>query len=521
MLIETDTRTRPAVSFAAIASLIDRRPYLVLPIWIAAYFVVLWRVAHRPLWYDELFTYYVSMAPTWKSFVADIRFVDLNPPLSYFFVRSSITLFGDSPFSTRLPSLLAFLIASLVPSHLMARRFGGAFGLIALGVFWSSTLTAYAVEARPYALLLAFFSISLWCWLNSIGTSRWTKWHTGLAAANVAMMLTHCFAPILIAAIGAGELVRSVETRRIDRRVWVTVIAPLSLVLFYVPLVRNAQALIYPAQFEATALTIPAFYLRLTVLLLPAICTIPLLRFLGKERQPVRWLDLLRPHEGAFCAAALLGPIAIIVYSIWSGVPFWDRYAVGAILGASILITALCVFAARRGTGRGIAGAVIILVLFCFLNGRTGVLLERYENSSAGYRAIQPDLPFVTASGLTFLEMDHRESPEFIRRLYYLTDRESAIRYAHASIFEELPRVARYFPVRGNITPYREFIKQNPQFIVLGTPGFPEDWLLEKLHDDGAEIHLVLNQKNGYRDRQLFQVRVRRNEVGITTKPYR
>ncbi|HEV1287994.1 MAG TPA: hypothetical protein VNU44_21900, partial [Bryobacteraceae bacterium] len=52
---------RPAgAALRQLADLIDRRPVLVLPVWIVAYFSVLWPAAHRPLWYDELFTYYVS-----------------------------------------------------------------------------------------------------------------------------------------------------------------------------------------------------------------------------------------------------------------------------------------------------------------------------------------------------------------------------------------------------------------------------------------------------------------------------
>src|SRR5208282_1183540 len=115
-------------------------------------------------------------------------------------------------------------------------------------------------------------------------------------------------------------------------------------------------------------------------------------------------------------------------------------------------------------------------------------------------------LPFVTASGATFLEMDQREASGFTGRLYYLTDRESAVRN-HSTIFEEVfPPVKKWFPIRAKIEPYREFVTHNQEFLVLGTRGFPEDWLLQKLEQDGARITLLEHRKTGYQDRELYQV---------------
>ncbi len=70
MTVPSEAAVGPAArivrALRQLADLIDRKPALVLPVWIAAYFGVLWGPAHRPLWYDELFTYYVSMSPTWE-----------------------------------------------------------------------------------------------------------------------------------------------------------------------------------------------------------------------------------------------------------------------------------------------------------------------------------------------------------------------------------------------------------------------------------------------------------------------
>src|SRR5262249_102770 len=89
--------------------------------------------------------------------------------------------------------------------------------------------------------------------------------------------------------------------------------------------------------------------------------------------------------------------------------------------------------------------------------------------------------PLVDASGLTFLEMNKRGDGSLLARLFYLTDRDAAIRYAHATIFEGTAILREYWPIRGTVAPYRDFIRQTPHFFVLGTPDYPEDWLIPKL----------------------------------------
>lgn len=500
---------RPVDWLRQLADVIDRRPFLVLPVWIVAYFSVLWPAAHRPLWYDELFTYYVSMSPTWERFWGSVRFVDLNPPLGYLFVRASIALFGDTPFNARIPSMLAFLFASLLTSHLISRRWGGGFGLATLGIFWSFTLTSYAVEVRCYGILLAFFCTATMCWLNATEFSCWTSWHTGLALAIAAMFLTHCFSPPFAAAIGAGELVRTMVAKRVDKRVWAALLAPLCVLPLYIPLVKNAQQVLTPVAFQSTLISIPKFYLAILAPLLPAIGFI-LLYWLATHRKgaQIPWGELAKPHEIAFCVAAFLAPSITISYCIYSGLPFWPRHGIGAVLAGTLMLAGLLAGVARRNSRVAVAAAGVILILFCVTKAGTGKLVERYQNISTAYRTIRPELPFVTASGLTFLEMDHREAPGFIQRLYDLTDRESAVRY-HTNIFEYLPVLKQWFPIRANIAPYRDFTSRNRQFLVLATQGFPEDWLLLKLAEDGAQIRLLREENTGYRDRELYEVTLR------------
>ncbi len=69
-----------------------------LPLVAAFFFYVFVAVARsmRPLWHDELYTYYIALSPTLAHFVAALTRVDLNPPLPYVLTRLSLHLLGDS-----------------------------------------------------------------------------------------------------------------------------------------------------------------------------------------------------------------------------------------------------------------------------------------------------------------------------------------------------------------------------------------------------------------------------------------
>ncbi len=504
-------RLRPLAAAASrVVSLIDLHPAYFLPVWIVAYWFVVSPSAMRPLWYDELFTYYVATSPTLERFAGGILHVDLNPPLGYLPVRASLALLGDTSFAARLPSMLAFLLASLAIYSIARRRLGGGYALAAMGLSWSCGFLRYAVEARPYALVLAFFSLAVLSWLRAAGAGRWTPAHWGLLAGVAGMLLSHCLAPFLVAAIGFGELVRAIALRKVDWRVWSALALPAPLVITYLPLIKNTQAMLFPLAFQPTAATLAVFYLWMFVSLgTTLLLLLAAVLLLSRRPGAVRLTRLVPVHEAAFGAATLLVPAVLVLYFMHAQVPFWYRYGVGAVLAMSLGISFLVAFKTDRSLPIGALAAILVLANFV-IHGSTMVpATPSPSTTSTRYRSIQPGLPFVTASGLTFLEMDRYESPDFVERLYYLTDREAAIRYAHATIFEGLPVVRRWFPVRAKVEAYRDFVRQHGRFLVLGTPGYAEDWLLDKLKDDGAKIHLLAEMKTSYKDGSLFEVTTR------------
>lgn len=489
--------------------LLDRHPMLALPLWTIVFLAVMVPVGARPLLSDELTTYYIAMSPSIAHFVECMQQVDLQPPLNFLLVRLSVGLFGDSALSVRLPSLVAFLVASSIVFHLAAKRLGGLFGLVALGVIWCLWHVPFAVEARPYALLLALLSLALLCWLNAIETESWSIWHTGLGLSMAALFLSHCFAPAFGAAIGVGEMVRTAQRRRIDRKIWLAILSPLLVLPLYIPLLRNAQSIHFPPVYSVKWSTLPIFYLMLVLAVLPVLGTVLIYLLIPKARHVARkWREVGSLHELGFCIATLTGTVCVVGYCAMSDVAFFFRYGIGAVLGATFLLVTLF---ARLIWDRGcvLAVAILLLGMFVWNKGRTGVAMERFQGVSTAYRGIGNGLPFVVANGLTFVEMDRREPQELLGRLFYLTNEKAALHYIRANMFEGLIKVQRLFPIRARVVDYDGFVSDHPRFLVFAMPDDPENWLLSKLKDDGAEIRLLQEaSQTGYLDRRVYEVRV-------------
>jgi hypothetical protein len=83
------------------------------------------------------------------------------------------------------------------------------------------------------------------------------------------------------------------------------------------------------------------------------------------------------------------------------------------------------------------------------------------------------------------------------------------LQYTHAGIFEGIPLEIEAFHLKGRTEPYTTFVKRNPRFYLLASDhDYPEDWLLRKLHDDGAQVRLAGRVPNSYRDDRLYEVTV-------------
>ena len=492
-----------------LALALDEKPAPLLAIFLLCYVLMLIFPVQRHLWHDELFTYYISQAQDIPTLLWESRHLDLNPPMVYAVTRSWQHAFGTNETVTRIPSTVAFGLASLGYVVFLRRRMGWLWAVAAILLFWASPNFIYATELRPYALLLFFFAALLLSW-DAAHSEKHRIWGlVGVLVAGSGMMFTHMLAIFPLGAVYLGELVGTVRNRRVDWPLLVCLLAPLGVVFTYFEAnqTQRVQGSAYPPSFQAGPRKV-GIYIAKTVMgiALPFGLALAAVLLAISPQFSARWKSL-RPRDGGLWVGLLSIPLLINLILMQSHSAFFERYALLTALAAAV--TALIVIGVLAGWSQGAALCALIVVLGCGLQRNLVRPLWQASQSvkTSVAEQVPPELPVVAASGLAFLEMDHYEKAEFLKRLYFLTDHDAALKYAHALIFDGMALEAKYFPFRSTVSPYYDFVRAHPRFLVVGTMDFAEDWVLRKLVADGAKVQQIRTLKGlPYNDSAVYQV---------------
>ncbi len=498
------------------ASASERTAGWALALTVAAYVLITAIAASRHLWHDELYTFYIATAPSWRRFWQELP-LDLNPPLEYLGVRASTALFGQGGYAVRLPSILAFLAGSLCLYRFVANRLAAGYGLLALLVFWGSPFFYYATEARPYAMVIGCLGLTLLCWDRARRPRRSGGDLLLLGLAVAAMMLSHLMALFYVGPFCVAELVRSYLRREVDAGIWAALLAPCVIPFLFLRLTTRFAGSVFPPVFQASLHKIPETYygsLRLeAVPLLLALCLawIALPQTDGARGKGWR-VDAV---DAALTAGLLVIPAVVNLVLMTTHGAYFDRYAFPVAFGYALTSAWFLANRAYRNRLAPMTASGVLLLFICGFNLGPGLKQSVWAHGSLTGKAsekrldqVEPDLALVAASGLTFLEMDRYEDPATLKRLYYLTDRRLAIQYASATIFEGMPDLKASFPIRAHVEPYEEFVAAHRTFLVLGTPEYPEDWLLRALVATNADVEYLGEFPGPYKDKQLYRVNV-------------
>jgi mannosyltransferase len=155
----------------------------------------LYNLGGDSLWFDEMLTT-VTARGGWD---AALSLRD-HPPLLYWLVKVSISLFGETEWTLRLPSFLAGVAAIPLLVWLgwaEKRPYTGLWA--ALFLAFSPFHLRYAHEARHYALLMAFsLASTLFLYLGMTRCN--TRWWLLFALATSASLYTHYGAFMVLAA---------------------------------------------------------------------------------------------------------------------------------------------------------------------------------------------------------------------------------------------------------------------------------------------------------------------------------
>jgi hypothetical protein len=563
-------RSRCAAFSEAVVRSTNEHPVISFAVLSAWYVALVWKLATRPLWFDELYTFYIAQQPTVGRMMEAIRTIDLNPPLNYFLTRWSISVFGVIPWATRLPALVAFWMGSAAIFVVLRRRATALVAGIGVLLFWSSPYFPYAAEARPYGLLLGLSAVLLAAWDPAIPPSRQKLALATVFVSATLVLLAHLFGALSLGAVWVGEAVRSWRRRRVDWSMVAALVLPLIATLTYRPLLHTYGNTMFPPEAQVTWGKLCFLYYAVFRWMWRPLLVIAIFAALAWRRHyrvlhghyrvvavesrivtgspDVHTYSRFSSEMSAALTALFLIPVAITLVFMRSHGAFYDRYGMAVVIpialvaplflnlwlrvGASVAVRAFCWIALLlllstslrvpldrtanallpRRAATKITGIVSTSVHGPFRPWWKKLpvpdqLLKERERAPliASPNAFHPELPIVAASELTFVEMDNRESAQITSRLYLLYDHQSEIEISHRSVATGMLKVKNFFPLRGTMIPYSNFVTQHGQFLVVGLYEHPGDWLLRKLTADGADLHIV-GRIGGYDDNDVYLV---------------
>ncbi|ULA64058.1 MAG: PMT2 domain-containing protein [Nitrospira sp.] len=503
----------------------ERRWGLLLGVFSLVYFAAASVLAMRkPMWNDELFTYFIAQAPTLSGiWAALLTGADQSPFPFYVLSRWSMFLFGVNEWALRLPEIVGVWVAAVCLFLLVNRRSSALYGFMAMLCLLVTNAHFYSYEARPYGLVLGFAAIAWVCWASAAeGKERpWSL--LGVWGGLSAAVCSHYYAVFVFVPLGIAECVRLYRTRRPDWSLWVAIVGGLLPLGFLWPLIQQARG--YSRGFWAIPSWkgIPDTY---STLLMPA----PLLFMLlligagavaylqqGKSaRTPAPALPAIPDHEwGAALAFAALPVIGVAITLCTTGA-FTARYALPMVLGVSVLVS-LALFRLCNGRALlGVVGGILTVVGFAMLTVRA----VPYTAASA----VDPVAEFLTASATdelpivisdphNFMMLAHYAPGGLSSRLVYLADPDASLRHmGHDTMDRGMIDLNPWF--RMNVKDSRAFQQSRDRFFLYVHGGFlggplsnglsvPDfNWLLSDLMAGEWRLELLRRQEN----RMLFLV---------------
>jgi hypothetical protein len=462
------------------------------------------------MWNDELLVLWTDKVPGLEQLVRIQRFypISLDPLFYHLAGHGAIRAFGANAFAIRLPSLLGFLIMQLCLFIFVRRIAGERAGIIALAFPAITPAFYYAVEGRPYGMMLGLIGIAMVSW--QIAASRESSRIAALAALALAIFLTlntHYFGCLLLIPLLAAEGWRTLQRRKFD----VPILAAMALgtllgILLVLPFIHGAsefRAHIWDPKVEPRrilaiyTMALPTwldpgprtYFVFLFQVLLALVPCYFLLRY---------WRAALRQHDGVFLV--MLGALPFFGFLLARFVThtFEPRYSIGALIGVSgVVAIGFQPILARPSKQRAAFAAVLLMTLalgtkhivdqISITRGEKAVLIMAPE-LKATLKAT-PGQPIYIQNPHTFAYVSYYEpDPELRSRLAFVYSRDLELRLLGRDT-NALSAI--------NLTHFSdlkidsfESLSSHPgtRLFVLSEGDFYNDWITSALAERGARV---------------------------------
>ncbi len=457
----------------------------------------------RPFWYDEICTWVIvhqrGLSGMWDALKHS---VDGQPPGYYLIVRLATVFAGNEQISFRIPSILGFSVITICLFVFVRRRSNNVNALICAAIpLFTLLFDLFAVEARPYSLVVACIALALVSYQRAPAVPWMILMGLSLALAQA----FHYYSVISFVPFIAAELVYLLRTRQLRWRVWVAFSCGLLPLAGFWPLLSRFRAF-YGSHFWAvpslsgTESSYGWFFKTNLAwgVILTAVAAIAVLgkllieirRTTGADRPAV---DLV--HEQMLTLGFLALPfVGFAVAELCHG-GMTPRYVLSSVLGFSLAAAYVLPRITRRSVG--LIATLALLLAFALQEGKFWSSYNIHFISpadsveklvaSAGF----PDLPVVISHPHDFLQLAHYASPEWNKRFVSVVDPAEAIVYSGSdSADKELQVMRNYTPLQ--VYDFNEFAKEHPTFLLYSSnAGFGLDWWGVKLFRSGYTLKMV------------------------------
>ncbi|MBE7542799.1 MAG: glycosyltransferase family 39 protein [Solibacteraceae bacterium] len=460
----------------------------------AVYFLTCWRISSsRPLWNDEIFTLYLSRYDNWAGLLGWLRMAaDQQPPLFYVLTHWSLGLIGDEAQAVRVPGMVGVWAAGLGVYLFIRRWLGAVAGLCGVAMLVMARGMSYAVEARPYGLILGVYALLLVAWQRTGEGERGRKWAIGaLGVLVMALGGLHYLAASGLAPLVLVELWRWWKRGRAD---WAVLGA---LALGAVPLVVHLPLLLEVRRFSTTFWSVPglsdAVRIAWTTFTGPAVVPVLMVLIFAAA-----WGGLERVREGLGREGALVAGLLLMMFVL----PPLIVKATGGFVGryVVVLVTGMAL-AAGWGAGRvaKLGGRVMALLMAgLFLSGAVYTVWrepegpfrpERFELSGVMAEMKGGEDQLVVDSPLRFLECWEHGNEQLRGRLrYYASAGEARRILGFDSGEQSLMRLARTVGL-----PVSEWgaLEGGERFLLVRSRNAGNSWLPRALSEAGARMEIA------------------------------
>ena len=468
--------------------------------------------ASKPFWYDEIFTWAMAHLPSFSAlWNALARGADTSPPVYLLIERAFGAVLAIQEVALRLPSIIGFACALIFVFVYVRSRSGNWIALACSAILIRTILfSRYAIEARPYSLVVACVAIALVCYQHAPET----RWMIFMGVSLALATSFHYYAVFVLVPFAVAEGAQFLKARSFRGSVWVAIACGMVPLAIFWPLLASLRKYFGPhfwgrPTLESTADTYGWFFEAshsanvaiATILLLFAVAAIVIL----VARSDVREKLIRSPHfhEHALVLTLLCLPF-IAFAGARTGHGGWNhRYALAGVLGIPL--------AAGYILPRWKRGVVAALAIFIFyaVAAQEVRFWTSYSRNGAGFAspaisvenfvgaAGHPDLPVVISDGIQFLPIAHyaSSSDEWTKRLVALTDPAQSIAdMGDDSIDKGLLALRTCIPLQ--VYEFDSFTREHPVFLLFSDGDIDFDRWPERLTRKGHPLQILAREGN-------------------------